>query len=56
MRKIRITHHCDANWYKTGETYIVRDERKYEGIGVQVVKNGNGVTPDVVFDGDYEYI
>lgn len=56
MKKIKITHHFESSWYRTGEVYSVKDEKRYEGIGVQVVKENNGYTPDVVRDGDYEYV
>lgn len=56
MKKIKVIHHLEENWYRTGEVYIVKDETRYAGIGIQVVKENNGHTPDVIKDGDYEYI
>lgn len=55
-RTIKIIHHTESNWYRTGETYVVKDDRRYEGIGVQIVKPENGHIPDVVADGDFEYV
>lgn len=54
-RKIVVTHHVEANWYRTGEDYTVLNDTRYEGIGVQVVRPGNGHVPDVVMNGDFEY-
>ena len=54
---IEIIKAKEGNWYDVGEQYLVRDEEKYRGIGVQVY-NGDLNTghPDVVMDGDYKYI
>lgn len=54
--KIRIVKAHEGKWYKVGEVYTVLDLDRYSGIGVQVVKPGNGHTPDVVADEDYEFI
>ena len=55
-KKIKVIHALDSNWYKVGEVYTILDEKRYEGIGVQVLKDGNGHVPDVIKDGDFEYI
>lgn len=31
-RTIKIVHHTESNWYRAGETYVVKDDRRYEGI------------------------
>ncbi len=56
MKKIRIIADGNGKWYKCGEVYVVKDELRYAGIGVQVYKEGNGHVPDVVMDADYEIL
>lgn len=54
---IEITKAKEGKWYDVGEQYLVRDEEKYRGIGVQVYNGDiNTEHPDVVMDGDYKYI
>lgn len=55
FEKIRVIKAADYNWYKVGDTFVVKDKNRYE-IGVQVYKENNGRVPDVVQHGDYEYI
>jgi len=53
---IKIINAKEWNWYKVGEIYKVRDVYKYGDIGIQVVREDNKHSPDVVSHGDYEYI
>lgn len=57
MSKIKIISDRPENWYKCGEIYEVRDFNIYEGIGVRVYRPGyNDIVPDVVAEGDYEFV
>lgn len=55
--KVKVINSNDSKWYKCGEIYEVSDKYKYEGIGIQVWNaSANIVRPDVIMDGDYEYV
>lgn len=55
-QEIRITKAKKDNWYKKGETYYILDAYKYQPLGVQVVREGNGRVPDVVENGHFTII
>ncbi len=56
MKKIRVIKGGKQKWYKKGQEFWVKDEYKYQPYGVQVLKENNGKVPDVVMNGDFEYI
>lgn len=56
MKKIRVIKGGKQKWYKKGQEFLVKDEQKYQPYGVQVLKENNGKVPDVVMNGDFEYI
>lgn len=59
QKYIRITKATNDNWYKDciGEKLAVRDETKYESIGIQVWRPDRMENqPDVVQHGHYTYI
>ena len=56
MQKIKITKSKDYNWYKIGDEYTVKDGHSYQPLGVQVFKENNGKSPDIVENGHFEYI
>lgn len=56
MDRIRITNRESWNWYKVGEEYAIKDAYSYQPLGVQVFKNDNGKSPDIVQNEHFEYI
>lgn len=56
MEKIKIIKAESWNWYKENQIFEVKDWNKYEEIGVQIVKENNGQTADVVQHGHYEIL
>ena len=56
MDRIRITTRENWNWYKVGEEYAIKDAYSYQPLGVQVFKNDNGKSPDIVQNEHFKYI
>ena len=56
MDKIRIVKAEEWNWYKVGDEYYVKDAHSYQPLGVQVFKENNGRTPDVVENKHFKYV
>ena len=56
MKKIRIIKASKWNWYRKGQVFVVKDEYKYQPLGVQVLRPNNGHEPDVVENGHFEYV
>lgn len=55
--KAKVIKSCEGKWYHIGEVYLVRDTKRYEGIGVQVWNTDEDMPhPDVIMDGDYQLI
>lgn len=56
MDRIRIIKAKEWNWYKVGDEYYVKDAHSYQPLGVQVFKENNGRSPDVVENKHFEYV
>lgn len=56
VQKIRIIKSNKHNWYKVGDEYTIKDAHSYQPLGIQVFKENNGKSPDVVENGHFEYI
>ena len=54
--KIKVIKSHRGCWYKKGQIFTVLDLSKYQPHGVQVVRPNNGKEPDVVAEGDYEFV
>lgn len=53
---VKVIKSCRDNWYKKGQVYEIKDQFRYQGIGIQVYRPNmkKEVYPDVIADGDWE--